>query len=110
MLTTENIAIAVIVLLLVYVYVKYHSTVVYRFYRPTCGYCVSSQAEWDKFCQNMTFKLVRCINVNLDKPGNESLAKTYNVVSVPTIIKVTPCGESTVYSGERTAKALAAWV
>lgn len=46
----------------------------------------------------------------MDKPGNESLAKTYNVVSVPTIIKVTPCGESTVYSGERTAKALAAWV
>jgi hypothetical protein len=110
MYSAENIAIGVLIVGLVFVWVRCHSIKVYRFYRPTCGFCVSSQAEWDKFSSDCLLKMVRPININLDKPGNENLAKSFNVTGVPTIIKVKPDGSSETYSGERTAVAIMAWV
>lgn len=110
MLAYEKLGVAVLIVAVVFIYVRCSSVKVYRFYRPGCPYCVSSQAEWDKFCKETMFMMVRPININLDNPDNSTFAKNFNVVSVPTVIKVNTDGSSEVYDGERTAAAYMAWV
>lgn len=110
MWTNEKIGIAVLIVVLLFVYVRCSSIKVYRFYRPSCPHCVSSQAEWDKFTDDTRFMLVRPININLDKPDNATFAKNFAVSSVPTVIKVNTNGSSEKYNGDRTAAAYMKWV
>lgn len=110
MLPYEKAGIAVLIVVILFMYVRCTSVKVYRFYRPSCPYCVSSQAEWDNFSSNCTFAMVRPINVNLDDPNSSAFAKNFNVTSVPTVIKVKPDGSSENYNGARTADAYMIWV
>lgn len=105
----EKVGIAVIIVAVLFMYVRCTSIKVYRFYRPTCPYCVSSQAEWDKFTSDSMFALIRPMNINLDKPDNATFAKHFNVTTVPTVVKVRPDGSSEVYAGERVATAYMKW-
>jgi hypothetical protein len=106
----EKIGIAVLIVAVLFIYVRCSSIKVYRFYRPACPYCVSSQAEWDQFVSDSMFMMIRPININLDKPDNATFAKNFAVTSVPTVIKVNPDGSSEKYDGERTAAAYMKWV
>jgi len=109
--TEEIISVGLAILILLILIIRCHCVKVYRFYRPTCSYCVSSQAEWDSFKTSCLFKMIRPIDVNLDS-GSESdilLSNKFKVETVPTVIKVDTDGYSEVYNGERTAVAYMAW-
>jgi glutaredoxin len=82
---------------------------VYRFYRPTCPYCVNSQAEWDKFQIYSLFSTTRTVNINLNDPQGSYLAKVYGVETVPTVIAVVD-GYNEKYTGVRTADGYQEWI
>ncbi len=97
------VCIVILVMLMYYMNIS-NETTVYRFYRPSCRYCVESQPEWNKFkmhiCNSMNIKIVE---VNLDDGGPSiSLAKKFDVKSVPTVFKILPNGERVDHKGPRT--------
>ncbi len=108
--SVEYIIVGVVILFILYVWFRCCCTVVYRFYRPSCPYCVKSQAEWDKFKSDCMFKKIRPVDVNLDVPSDAQFARNFDVDGVPTIIKVSPDGNAEKYEGERTATAYMHWV
>lgn len=101
---------AIIAILLIY-YLYCNKTIVYRFYRPTCGYCTSTQDDWDSFKFNGITSLIFGYDVNLDDEDEDNLklARKYKVNSVPTIIAVLPDGTANVYNGNRSADDILAW-
>ena len=101
-----------VILLVIYLLVRVFSTKVYRFYRPTCGYCKISQPEWDAFKRAMVYRMVSCHDINLDDNNqyNKQLAQKYAVSGVPTVIAVTASGNSILYAGERTMHAMKEWI
>lgn len=107
---TETIVIGVLVLVLLWLLHRCMSVAVNRFYSPGCGYCVSTQAEWDAFKQSAWMKMVRCNDINVDLPENAKLKENFEVKSWPCVIAVTPCGMRFKYEGERTAAGYSAWV
>jgi hypothetical protein len=104
MTNTNLIIMAVITVVLVLMLMRLHSVKLYRFYRPTCPWCVKSQAEWDKFSMSCIFSTVKAIDIDLNKPGSEDLAKLYKVTGVPKVVKVYPNGSFVEYSGDRTVE------
>jgi hypothetical protein len=101
----------VVVLLILWLLISLYSTKVYRFYKPTCKYCVESQDEWDRFKQNCKFRLIRCIDIDTSNANgyNEMLAQNFGVKTVPAVFKVEPDGRREMYDGERQADAYMAW-
>ena len=98
----------IVIILFIY-YLYCNRTVVYRFYRPSCGYCRSSQDDWDLFKFNGVTSLVFGYDVNLDDDDNLELANKYKITSVPTIITVLPDGSANVYNGNRKADDILEW-
>lgn len=80
--------------------------VMYRFYRPGCPYCVSSQEEWNKFklAIGRDHPLYEIYDVNQDTatPQEQALARKYRVSGVPTVVKVKN-GKYVIYDGPRTS-------
>lgn len=108
-LENEQIGLLVCVLIILWLIVRINSVIVYRFYRPTCGACAASQAEWDSFKMSCLFKMIRCVDVNLDDYSNKDMAANFDIKGVPTIYKVYPDGCRVLYNGERTSAAYMAW-
>ncbi len=104
--------VVVLVLLVLWLLVSMYSTIVYRFYRPTCGFCVSSQAEWDSFKQKCMFSMVKCRDINMDtaSASETALAGNFGVSGVPVVFAVKPNGCRYKYEGDRTAAGYSAWV
>ena len=109
-------SLVVVILLLLYHLV---SVKVYRFHKPACPYCVSSQAAWDGFCSAMRFRLVRCIEIDLStaSPADAALADNLGASSVPTVVAVFPCGRRYEHGDklnkgdfERTVEGYTQWV
>lgn len=110
MLLYEKIGVGILILLVLYIYVRCASVKVYRFYTTTCPACIASQPEWDKFCGDARFKMIRPIQINMAKPDNAAFAENFKITSVPTVIKINPDGSSETYTGERKAVAYMQWV
>lgn len=91
--------------ILYFLYRMSHNVIVYRFYRPSCKYCVESQDEWMKFKMNEPLNLdYRIIDVNLDDKANQKLALRYNIATVPTVVRIDQnTGEYSVHTGVRSA-------
>lgn len=101
-----HILLVVILLVLAYLYVFMgdSNTIVYRFYRPTCKFCVESKPEWDKFKEHMVdVDGIVIKEVNLDEGGTATkLAKKYDVSGVPTVFKINSDGTRVDHEGPRT--------
>ena len=106
----HRVAIAVLCLVIAWVLFRPYSIKVYRFHRPSCPYCVNSQAEWDKFRFYSMFSTTQTININLNEMEGEKMARQYGVKTVPTVIGVTADGYMEKYDGERTANGYQQWV
>jgi glutaredoxin len=102
----------VVFIILLWWYINSNSVKVYRFYRPTCRYCVESQTEWNTFKRDMQFKMVRCIEINLDDDvnTNKEMFSSYGGRGVPYVVAVDSSGKRYVYDGPRLATAYANWV
>ena len=77
-----------------------------RFYRPSCPYCVKSQAAWDKFKASCKFKVV---DYNMDIGNYSKLLEQYGGKGVPHIVKVKAYGIYEVYNGDRSEQDLMRW-
>jgi glutaredoxin len=84
----------------------YRPCAVLRFYKADCPYCVSFEAEWQKF---RAVTELWCIDVDCDTAKGASLMSKYGVTSVPTVLFANRLGMMRSYTGERTALALAAF-
>jgi len=87
------IAIFLVILILFILYFS-NNPDVYRFYRPSCPYCVQSEPEWNKFVssvKNNKLKL-NIYNINLDESRNLYLKNKFDITSVPTIVGVSKLG------------------
>lgn len=100
------------ILLIFHLLYRVHVVKVYRFYRPTCGYCVSSQDEWNKFKRQRIADRLEIVDINMDKSDalEQDIAKNFGVPGVPHIVAVKPDGRKYVYQGPRTAAALHQWI
>lgn len=109
--TEEAIVVGIIIFILLCLLLRGYCTIVYRFYRPTCQYCVISQAEWNSFKNRCLFSMIRTKEVNLDDNSDytKRLTKKFKVESVPTVIKIDADGALEVYDGPRTADAYMIW-
>ncbi len=96
-----------VVVVLMYIYEMYVVRV-YRFYRPTCPYCIESQAEWDKFKSMAQFTRIRPIDVDLD--AKPAFKERFGVSSVPTVMLVDRDGAHFTYDGPRLADDYYSWV
>jgi hypothetical protein len=107
----ESIVVVLVMLTLLMFYIDAISTKVYRFYKPGCRFCQESQEEWEIFKKKCRFRGLKPIDVNLEEKTakNEELAKSFNVKSVPTIIKVSAGGIPSKYEGDRTAQNILDW-
>lgn len=106
--------IGLIIVLLVLWYLFYLRTkgasqcgrvVIVRYYSPRCGYCVSSQAEWDSFkslaaAENLKIKIVD-VNTTEDNSTVRHWLSKHQVDGVPSVVKFAG-DEKTVYNGPRT--------
>ena len=98
--------------IIVLIYLLYcNRTIVYRFYSPNCGYCRSSQDEWELFKINGYTNLIFNKEINLDDCSDEDrqLADKLQVKAMPTICMVMPDGSANIYLGDRTAKSILSW-
>jgi hypothetical protein len=116
-----HIALAVIVVLwLIMMWSEAYSVKVYRFYRPWCGWCKKSQAEWDRFKRKCWFRMIQPVDVNLEEenPGlakklgrsQAEFAKKLGVTSVPNVTAVYPDGTARKFEGDRVAESYMAWL
>lgn len=94
-----------IVVIIILVYYRY-TVKVYRFYRPSCGYCQAMKDDWTLFKKNMWFRPVRVIDIDTTESGPwESLMQdNYHVKTVPHIVLVYPDGIRVKYDGTRSAE------
>jgi len=99
-----------LVILLLYILYS-NSVLVYRFYRPSCGYCRASQDDWELFKMKGYTNLVFGKDINLDDcpESDMHLANRLQVNSVPTIITINDDGSANVYSGNRKAESILSW-
>lgn len=108
----ENLVIAVLVILVLVLFTSMHRTLVYRFYRPTCGYCVSSQADWDSFKRSNMLSMVSCKEINMDdaSESDRKLADNFGVSGVPAVFAVKSDGRRFKHEGERTVEGYNLWL
>jgi len=69
-----------------------HRKVIVRFMRPTCKFCVESQAEWDAFkaqaeANNADFDVVE-VNISDNSIHTRNWLARFQVDGVPKVIKV----------------------
>ncbi len=104
----NGVYIVVILVVLFFVY-TYNSgpVTVYRFYKPSCPFCVNSQEEWNKF-QNNPGNTMRVVAVDTSLPQNQHIARRYSVRTVPHIVGIRGW-KRRVYTGDRTAVDLRKW-
>ena len=107
----ESLLVVLVMLILLSLYLDAISTKVYRFYKPGCRYCQESQEEWKLFKKKCRFRGIKPIEINLEEKNakTEDLANSFDVKSVPTIIKVASNGAISKYNGNRTATDLLDW-
>lgn len=98
--------------LLIHLLYNVHTVRVYRFYRPTCGYCVASQDEWNKFKRERVADRLKFVEINMDKSDalEKEIANNFEVEGVPFVMAVKPDGRRYVYQGPRTAAAMHEWI
>jgi protein disulfide-isomerase-like protein len=75
------------------------------YHAPWCGHCKALMPEWNKF-QEKGVEGVKIKKVNVDE--EKEATKAAGVTGYPTIILYNE-GKKEVYTGERTAEALAEW-
>jgi len=90
----------------------FKNVVVYRFQRPSCPYCVSSQPEWNKFKRQCFFSRIKPIEINMNNASNheKKIADNLMVKTVPHMSCVYKDGRIFKHSGERTADNYMKWV
>ncbi len=104
----KEVYLLVILLVLFYVYTYNDGRItVYRFFKPTCPFCVNTQDEWNDF-QNNPGREMRVIAIDTSLPQNQGIARMYDVKTVPHIIGVRG-RRRYVYEGDRTSKDLRRW-
>jgi hypothetical protein len=96
---------SVLLILILWLFYKNKMVKVYRFYKTSCPYCVSSEEEWNKFKSLVRFDMVVPIDVDNSNTSPEHLefARNFGVKGVPTIWKVCPDGKRYEYTGDRSA-------
>ena len=75
------------------------------YFAPWCGHCKALKPEWEKL-EKQGVKGLTISKVNADEEGDK--VKEAGVDGFPTIILYNK-GKSSVYSGARTADAIAKW-
>ena len=110
--TASKVALGASLLLILWMFTMMYSTKVYRFHRPGCGFCKSSQAEWDRFKRSCRFRMIRPIDVNMDNASaaEHKLAENFMVKGVPNVTAVYDSGLRITHSGSRTADAYHKWI
>jgi hypothetical protein len=108
-----------IVLLVYYLVVNQKNSdfIIYRFYSPTCKYCVESEPAWNAFAKLIETSKVpsfstKKINMQGASKANLILNAKYGGTGqgVPYIIRVNTTTDAyDVYQGNRTANDLATW-
>ena len=107
--TNNSILILVVLFLTIYLIYKMFSIKVYRFYSPTCPWCVKSQHEWDRFKSKCWYRFIKPVDINLNEHG-ENLAEKYGVKSVPTVLAIDTTGAVHKYEGDRSSESYLRWV
>lgn len=103
----------VIILAILWLVYRVASVKVYRFYRPTCPYCVESQPEWNAFKRKCMFRMVRPIDVNIETADRSTISMFHNMSderTVPYVAAVYPDGYRKEYRGDRTADSYLRWL
>jgi thiol-disulfide isomerase/thioredoxin len=77
--------IAIILVIVAYVYLTYRRPIIVGFFNTGCGACKAMKPEWDKF-KSSTSCSIREYN---EDPANIEYRRNFNVVSVPSIWKIT---------------------
>jgi hypothetical protein len=98
------------VLIFFIIWVLYRSnckTIVIRFYKPSCKYCVESQQEWDRFKKivSATTQDIEIVDVNTENTDAHTKYWTtrYKINSVPYVVKETKwLGRSVEFNDSRT--------
>jgi hypothetical protein len=110
--TQLYIAFGALLLIILWLLTMLYSIKVYRFHRPGCGYCKSSQEEWDLFKRSCMFKLIRPIEINMDNASAEQLklSENFSVSGVPNVIAVYADGFRITHSGARTSESYHKWL
>lgn len=110
------VVVSIVILLIIWLYMsscgnESKGLRVYRFYRPSCGYCVKSQPEWNKFKKICKFHMIDTVDINMSNSSlqEQALAKKYEVKSVPTVVAVKN-GRVFYYNGDRSANSYMSWV
>ena len=107
-----QVAVCVLGTLLLWSIINRNCVKVYRFYRPTCPWCVKSQAEWDNFKSCTWFRMIKPIDVNLNEAtaDEKALADNFGVASVPSVLAVYPDGTRVKHEGKRTVEGYLSWL
>ena len=80
---------------------------VIRFYRPTCPWCVRTQAAWDRF--KTIANDIDVQEYDMDAGDYGQILASYGGSGVPYIVKVFD-GQFETYKGDRSTNDLLAWV
>jgi hypothetical protein len=110
--TQLAIAFGALLLMILWLVMRLCSVKVYRFHRPNCGYCKSSQVEWDRFKSSCVFKMIRPIDINMDTASAEQikLADNFSVSGVPNVVAVYDDGFRIKHTGSRTSADYHEWL
>lgn len=100
------------VVLLLWVISSVYSVKVYRFYKPSCRYCVESEPEWKKFKDKCMFSTVSPIDIDMSKATVEQqkLFENMGGRTVPKVVAVYSNGYRSEHVGERTAEGYLRWL
>ena len=94
---------------------SYNSTndkvLVYRFFKPSCPYCVNSQDEWEKFKKLPNDKIIT-IDIDTTNPTlkEKELSENFSKKTVPFYICTFADGRRYVYDGDRSSEDLNKWI
>ena len=100
------------VVLILWLIASMYSVTVYRFHKPSCPHCISSEPEWKKFKYKCMFKLVNPVDVDMTTATSKQQALFQNMggSTVPKVMAVYPNGYRTEYTGERTSDGYMHWL
>jgi len=96
---------------LIYIVIKNNRVLtVYRFFRDTCPYCVNSQDAWDRFKKSSGCSVLT-IDIDMNNPSDldATIAESFNMSTVPTIVAFDKYGRRFSYNGDRSERDLLQW-